>query len=226
MNRDREMSGIGHIGRNDWKNGEGHTSAGIDRRAARTRAALHTALIRLILEKDYEEISVSDIVDAANVGRSTFYVHFTGKDDLLRYGAGSMREMFAAHSGGSENAPPFAFSSFLFAHTKEELRLYRAVVKSRAVAIVFDKLRQTLSDVVRDELDKLEVAQDEGPGNTVPREVTVQYLVGAFMSVLTAWLDRGAKEPPEQMDAAFRTLALRTVGAYRPAGSLANSNAD
>jgi hypothetical protein len=41
------------------------------------------------------------------------------------------------------------------------------------------------------------------------REIAVQFLVGGFMSVVTEWLDRGAKESPQQMDAAFRSLALR-----------------
>ena len=57
---------------------------GIDRRSRRTRQALHQALIRLIVERGYDEITVADIADAADTGRSTFYAHFTDKDDLLR----------------------------------------------------------------------------------------------------------------------------------------------
>src|SRR5262245_45123225 len=56
----------------------------IDRRVARTRAMLHQALLALIMEKGYEAISVADICERADVGRSTFYAHFTGKDDLKR----------------------------------------------------------------------------------------------------------------------------------------------
>ena len=53
----------------------------IDRRVARTRAMLQQAHISLILEKGYEAITIEDICDKANVGRSTFYAHYTSKDD-------------------------------------------------------------------------------------------------------------------------------------------------
>lgn len=58
----------------------------IDRRAIRTRKALHDALMRLILRKGYEATTVQEVIDEANVGRSTFYAHYTGKEDLLRKG--------------------------------------------------------------------------------------------------------------------------------------------
>ena len=64
----------------------------IDRRVARTRGMLHEALLSLIIEKGYEAVSVEDICERANVGRSTFYAHFTGKDDLKRSGLGHLRQ--------------------------------------------------------------------------------------------------------------------------------------
>ncbi len=54
-----------------------------DRRSQRTRQLLSTALIEVMLEKRYDEITVQDIIDRANVGRSTFYAHFLDKEDLL-----------------------------------------------------------------------------------------------------------------------------------------------
>src|SRR5712691_7311051 len=58
----------------------------IDRRIGRTRGMLQHALTSLILKKGYEAITVEDICEAANVGRSTFYAHYTSKDDLKRRG--------------------------------------------------------------------------------------------------------------------------------------------
>src|SRR5258708_38147432 len=54
-----------------------------DRRIQKTKALLHEALFSLIVEKNYESIVVNDILDRANVGRSTFYSHFSHKDALL-----------------------------------------------------------------------------------------------------------------------------------------------
>ena len=65
----------------------------MDRRVARTRAMLQHALISMILKKGYEAITIDDICDAANVGRSTFYAHYTSKDDLKRSGLDHLRRM-------------------------------------------------------------------------------------------------------------------------------------
>ena len=69
---------------------------GIDRRSRRTRQALHQALIRLIVERGYDEITVGDIADAADSGRSTFYAHFTDKDDLLRSAGDYLKRVLVA----------------------------------------------------------------------------------------------------------------------------------
>src|SRR6266699_5908998 len=65
----------------------------IDRRISRTRMLLQHALNSLILKKGYEAITIKDICDAANVGRSTFYAHYTSKDDLKRSGLEHLRRL-------------------------------------------------------------------------------------------------------------------------------------
>jgi AcrR family transcriptional regulator len=209
MNRGRQVSTKGHRSPGDRKKPEPRPA--FDRRAMRTRTALHEAMIGLVLTRDYEAISVSDIADRANVGRSTFYTHFTGKDDLVRNAAEHLRDMLVAHqrpaARAGRKAAPFGFSCFLFEHTRQQLRLYRALVKGRAGAIILDNLRRVVADFIREDLKALRAATDAA--DAVPLEAAVQFLVGGFMSMLTWWLDRGAKEPPEKMDAAFRALALR-----------------
>src|SRR5512134_762137 len=56
---------------------------GPDRRVQRTRQSLQDALVELIVEKGYEDITIQDVIDRANVGRSTFYTHFLDKEDLF-----------------------------------------------------------------------------------------------------------------------------------------------
>src|SRR5436190_12597876 len=62
----------------------------MDRRVQRTEDVLHQALISLMIEKGYEVITVQDIIDRANVGRSTFYTHYTGKQELLLRGLNNL----------------------------------------------------------------------------------------------------------------------------------------
>jgi AcrR family transcriptional regulator len=56
----------------------------VDRRTQRTRHQLGRALVGLVEEKRFDDITVQDVIDRADVGRSTFYTHFRDKEDLLR----------------------------------------------------------------------------------------------------------------------------------------------
>ncbi|MBY0430467.1 MAG: TetR/AcrR family transcriptional regulator C-terminal domain-containing protein, partial [Rhodospirillales bacterium] len=83
------------------------------------------------------------------------------------------------------------------------LDLYRALVGGRGGAVALGYIRQILSGLVRNELAG---TVDNKSSDVIPRELIVQYAVGAYMAVLTWWLDGGAKLPPSRMDALFRRL--------------------
>lgn len=179
----------------------------IDRRVARTRGTLHQALLSLILEKGYEAISVEDICERGNIGRSTFYSHFKSKDDLKRSGLEHLRrELLEQHRSVTASMPagtePLGFSLPMFEHARDHAHLYRALVGSKGGAIALDTIRRTLCDFVLGELATTGVQDATG----IPRELVVQHIVGAYMAVLTWWLDGGAKLPPERMDKFFQRL--------------------
>ena len=180
-----------------------------DRRARRTRDTLQDTLMRLTVERGYDGLTVADIAAAANVGRSTFYAHFTDKDDLLRSAAGSLRnalvqEHAAAGLEGTGTDRILGFSRFMTAHMAEQRVLIRALMRGRAGPILLDLIRHALCDIVRAELAP-GVKSAYAPLND---ELSVQFLVGGYMSILVWWLDRGAKEPPEVIETAFRPMAL------------------
>jgi AcrR family transcriptional regulator len=183
----------------------------VDRRVARTKSMLEQAHRSLILRKGYDATTVEDICEAANVGRSTFYTHYRSKDELKRAGLEHLRkqlltgqqEVLAASAHHKDRL--LAFSLTMFKHAREHLDLYRALVGSRGRVIALTAIREMLCDWVRAELAHGAATQQ---ADTVTREFAVQHTVGAYMAVLTWWLDRGAKLPPEQMDALFRRFAL------------------
>ena len=183
----------------------------IDRRTLRTRKMLRDALISLVLKKDFDAITVKDIIDQANVGRSTFYAHFTSKEELFRSGFEELRALLTEQQKkslakqGSPDERRFSFSLAMFEHARDHSEIYRALVGGRGGIVAFNQIRQMVTELVREDLAS-SLAKEVT--NTVRRELVVQYLVGAFMAVLTWWLDRRAKIPPAEIDAVFRQLTL------------------
>lgn len=125
------------------------------RGAARTRASLHHALISLILTKGYDSITVDEICQTANVGRSTFYLHYTSKDDLKKSGLDGLRRQLAetaAHvAHGDRPSPSLGFSLAMFEHARGHVDLYRALAGGRGGTVALGTIRKILSDLVRDE---------------------------------------------------------------------------
>ena len=166
-------------------------------------------------------ITIDDICASANVGRSTFYAHYTSKDDLKRSGLEQLRRMLVdrqkeALAPGGGGRGHFGFSLSLLEHARDHLHHYRALVGSRGGAVALGTVRQIVSDLVRNEL----AATSDGQStDRIPRDLVIQYLVGAYMAVLTWWLDRGAKLTPQEVDAAFRRLATEGVGRAEPGGT-------
>ena len=186
----------------------------IDRRIPRTRAMLQHALTSLILKNGYEAITIQDICDEANVGRSTFYAHYTSKDDLKRSGFEHLRKELVDRQRDALAAPgdirdrSQGFSLTMFEHARDHIDLYRALVGGRGGTVSLGQIRQILSDLVRNEFA---VTVGKNSADIIPRELVVQYVVGAYMAVLTWWLDGGAKLPPKHIDAMFRRLATEGI---------------
>jgi AcrR family transcriptional regulator len=184
----------------------------MDRRAARTRRSLHGALMSLILRKGYEGITVQDIIDEADIGRSTFYAHYTGKEDLLRSGFDMLRAEMAevqraarADAQGSQREP-LAFSLAMFEHIAGYADIYRALVGGRGGLVAINEIRRILSDMVKTELS---AARDN---RGIARELRLQFVVDTFLTVLIWWLERKPTLAPHEVDAMFRSLALDGIG--------------
>jgi AcrR family transcriptional regulator len=166
-----------------------------DRRSARTRARLHGALKSLAVTRGYDHLSVQDICDAADVGRSTFYAHYTGKDDLKRGGLDYLKaELIQAHDGRV-----LGWTAALFAHGRAQIDLYRALHGGPGAAVSLEGVQAMLTYLIDEDFKALGI-------ETATRRHRVRFTTAALMAVLTGWLDTGAKEPPEVMDALFHEM--------------------
>jgi AcrR family transcriptional regulator len=175
-----------------------------DRRSQRTRHLLSAALVELIREKDYSNITVGDIIERANVGRSTFYAHYRDKDSLF---VGEMDRVIEvlSHRIPNQEESPFFPSLGLFRHVGEEYELYKALLWTPGIELMIKHMQKSLSQRVEQGLQK------SGRDMEVPIPILASFIVGSFLTLLRWWLENKMVYSPEQMDEIFRKLTLTGV---------------
>lgn len=179
-----------------------------DRRSQRTRQLLSNALIALMLEKPYHDITVQEIVERANVGRSTFYAHYQSKDDLLPSEGGRLIEELS-HTLGLEQMKPNQLlpSLELFHHAQQFYPLYRAVIWQQGLDVVYKSVQDVLSQSVQNRLDSL-INQQK---SSVSFTLLSNYVASTFLTLLKWWLDNHMSYSPERMDELFQQLVMPGV---------------
>lgn len=184
-----------------------------DRRVQRTQLLLHKALMSLVLEKKYESITVQEILDRADVGRSTFYVHFRGKDELLFNGFQYLQSFLESAHDASSALPPnsyeriVGFSLPMFEHAFEYRRVNRALLGSSAESVVRRRIDSILVGIVSREL-RLAWKKRKGGNVPVSPELLAHFVVSTFTSVLAWWLNARNPVPAKEIDATYRRLVL------------------
>ncbi|MFC4906223.1 TetR/AcrR family transcriptional regulator [Actinomadura gamaensis] len=174
----------------------------------RTRQAIQQALTDLILEKGYNAVTVTDIIDRADIGRSTFYAHFDGKRAVL---AAAMEQLSFLNAEVDLEGPLFAFSRPLFEHVHEQRRIVQALLGKRGGHEQTAHANEHLRAVIRDEL------QARGAPATPALELTVTCVHGALMALLTRWADNEITATPSDLDTAFRATVIPGVQSLLPA---------
>lgn len=180
-----------------------------DARVRRTRDALGDALIALMQEKPFDTITVQDVLDRAHVSRSTFYTHYSDKDDLLMSDADEFFEALSMtlslHRDKSDRV--FPVREF-FAHLSDVQPFFKALVKSGKYQENMELARGHFARGIERRLSELPRGKDI-PANQLAA-IAVAH-AGALLSLLAWWLDRGMRESPAEMDELFHRMVWNGV---------------
>jgi AcrR family transcriptional regulator len=169
-----------------------------DRRVNRTRNLLKQAFMELLDEKDYDSISVLDVVERANVGRATFYLHFTGKDDLFLH----------SHTLGMThfNYDPFSREELLADAAPQNMidlarylannrPLYYTFKRSKEAALFIEQIRRLIADNLETSLN---AAFDEADSQ-IPFNLLANYIAGAQLACKMWWADNHTAYSPDYL---------------------------
>lgn len=183
----------------------------IDRRVIRTRQIIHEALISLMKERQYEKITVQDIIDRANVGRSTFYSHFETKDELMKNSIEHMLEMLNQHmfhvTEDNDNDRLIPVVEF-FMHIQENSRLMKALVKGKSADLFIDKFQTFLNEKIEAYIYSRLSREKE---ISVPLPILTNYTSSALIFLLKWWLDNNMQYTPIQMEQYFNELVIPSI---------------
>jgi AcrR family transcriptional regulator len=176
-----------------------------DHRVHDTRRALHQALIGLVRDKDYDHIAVREILERANVSRSTFYTHFGGKDDLLSSGI----ERILADVDGS--GFPLSFGLRVFEHHDQHRRSGR--MSRRGRRLLHERLRRLIAERFRQQTPPAATRKHEAI--SVPAGLSAQFIASTYVVVLDWWLDTSSPLTPAEANDLFLALVARAVPGVR-----------
>jgi AcrR family transcriptional regulator len=176
--------------------------ARVDRRVLRTREALRHALLALLVERGWDDVDIQSLCERANIGRSTFYLHFPNKEALLQGSFGDLRLALCEQAPLSAPTQPghLAFVGGLVKHVHEQRLVFRAMLRRRSGHFVQDRFRDLLVEMVSDE----RVIGDLRSWKT---QATAHYLGGALFQLLVWWLESNRPQQASEIEALFHGLS-------------------
>lgn len=190
----------------------------LDRRSRKTREALYTALAALLQDRPLNSISVTELTRAADVNRSTFYVHFQDIFDMFesmqrdfKITLSNLVASYAEQLRGGEYATLLRMVYDYFRTNREVFTLI--FDEGRADSLfdsTFEILRDRLTEIFEDCLPELE--EQERRQRIATLRYRGEFATRGTVGMARVWLERGCKESVEEMAELNEQLILAIRG--------------
>lgn len=181
-----------------------------DRRITRTKTALHQALLDLVKEKSYSTISVEEIVQRANLGRATFYLHYKDKEDLLLEDLTPRLNALVEEVGEKplidwyrENQGDLVLS--IFSIVRDNADLFALITRDQSNR-VFDRIRCIIVAAGHRLVSDNTWVREKVSHLSVPEEYIFNYFAGAMWASIVWWVSDGFTKTTEEMGVMFGQL--------------------
>ena len=179
----------------------------MDRRQRKTREAIFKAFTELLSKKDFEQITVGEIIDKADIGRATFYAHFETKTFLLRelceelfcHIFDSMNNQHPEHRHIFDCDAPNSVFLHLFQHFKKNDNNILELLSSQNNDLFLGYFKTNLKTMIVSQLDLFETRKNE----KLPEDFWINHITSTFVETLRWWIDNGMKETPETITEYF-----------------------
>lgn len=182
----------------------------MDRRQRKTRDAIFEAFGSLLSTKSFSKITVQDIIDAANVGRTTFYAHFQTKDDLLKE---MCDDLFAhvfsdtldtesTHDFSMKTGNPHAIITHILYHLLDNKRNIIGILTSESGELFLGFFKQYLNELLAARM----LSGMESGRRGVPYDFLVNHVSSSFVGMVQWWIKSRLRQPPEDLSNCFMAV--------------------
>jgi AcrR family transcriptional regulator len=196
-----------------------------DRRNTRTRQALHLALLELVKEKGYEGVTIEEITARANLGRTTFYLHYQDKEELLLENL--EQHLTALVDGINKRSLILWFHESqdylvksIFATVKENSDIFSLIIREQSNK-VYDRFRGIMARVATKMIAESPRAEIQTSQLPIPVDYIIDYFSGAMWASIVWWARADFVQSADAMTERFRSLffsgVLRALGVEEPA---------
>jgi AcrR family transcriptional regulator len=160
------------------------------RRRLRTRKQLQAALLALILEKGYENVSIQDITDRADLARATLYIHFKDKDELLWSVIEDVihateLEILEEYTGIIPSQAEYYGFRNIFEHVERNRDTYLVILGSKGSSEMTHRVHRYMVEETLRDMKNFNIYMGLGQ----PAEIAAQIVVGSLMSLAIWWLE-------------------------------------
>lgn len=171
----------------------------MDRRQQKTRDAIFKAFSKLLEIKQYNNITVQEIIDEANIGRSTFYAHFETKDELLKAMCTDIFHHVLSDALRSEETHDFSDNNngleakitHILYHIRDSKKDIIGILSCESSELFMNYFKLYLSDMFEKYLVEMNVA--------APADFVLNHLVGSFAEAVRWWITGKMKYEPEEI---------------------------
>ncbi|MBR3848022.1 MAG: TetR/AcrR family transcriptional regulator [Oscillospiraceae bacterium] len=179
----------------------------MDRRMHKTREAIFKAFTELLSKKSFDKITVSEIIDAADIGRATFYAHFETKDFLLKelchelfcHIFDSISEERNEHRHIFECQDKSPVFLHLFRHLQKNDNNILKLLSCESNELFLRYFKENLLILVKNQLFLFDTKQTEA----LPESFLTNHIASTFVETVRWWIANGRKESPEEITKYF-----------------------
>lgn len=190
----------------------------MDRRQKKTRDSIFDAFGELLSRKSFSKITVQEIIDAADVGRTTFYAHFETKEDLLREMCIEIFDHVFADTRNADDTYEFpteaettdVLVAHILYHLSENRRNMLGILKCESSGIFLTIFREYLNRRLVPR-----IMENRGKKDGAYEDFLVDFISGSFVNMVRWWVDNDMEQSPTEMAEYYLKAVMPAVDPKR-----------